>query len=149
MVRKFRIGYFGRYFAISPELHSLQTCTCTSNLTHYVPACICIQYTGCLLRQILMEVAPVFLALSTACSNLPMKNQKHVQNWLSSLVSHILSHILICRLYFGLYISNICSLGPRPTPFWSSVCVHNNTRERKTGQKWGRPGSIHHVNDVR
>ena len=25
------------------------------------------------------------------------------------------------------------SLGPRPTPFWSSVCVHNNTQERKTG----------------
>ena len=30
-----------------------------------------------------------------------------------------------------------------------SVCVHNNTQEQKTDKKWGRPGSIHHVNDVR
>ena len=37
------------------------------------------------------------------------------------------------------------SLGPRPPPFLPSVCVHNNTRERKTGKKQGRPGSIHHV----
>ena len=43
------------------------------------------------------------------------------------------------------------SLGPRPTPFWSSVCVHNNTQEQKTGLllpsivntkvKQGRPGN--------
>ena len=26
-----------------------------------------------------------------------------------------------------------------------SICVHNNTRERKTGEKWGRPESIHHM----
>ena len=37
------------------------------------------------------------------------------------------------------------SLVPRPPPFLPSVCVHNNTRERKTGEKRGRPGSIHHV----
>ena len=37
------------------------------------------------------------------------------------------------------------SLGPRPIPFWSSVCVPNNTREWKTSEKRGRPGSIHHV----
>ena len=24
------------------------------------------------------------------------------------------------------------SLGPRPTPLWSLVCAHNNTRKRKT-----------------
>ena len=39
----------------------------------------------------------------------------------------------------------LISLGPRPPPFLPSVCVHNNTRERKTGEKRGRPGSIHHV----
>ena len=37
------------------------------------------------------------------------------------------------------------SLVPRPPPFLPSVGVHNNTREWKTGKKWGRPGSIHHV----
>ena len=37
------------------------------------------------------------------------------------------------------------SLVPRPPPFLPSVGVHNNTWERKTGKKWGRPGSIHHV----
>ena len=41
------------------------------------------------------------------------------------------------------------SLVPRPPLFLPSVCVHNNTRERKTSEKRGRPGSIHHVNDVR
>ena len=30
-------------------------------------------------------------------------------------------------------------------PFVSSVCFHNNTQEWKTGEKQGRPGSIHHV----
>ena len=34
---------------------------------------------------------------------------------------------------------------PRPLPFLPSVCVHNNTREWKTGEKRGRSGSIHHV----
>ena len=34
---------------------------------------------------------------------------------------------------------------PGLPPFLPSVCVHNNTRERKTGEKRGRPGSIHHV----
>ena len=29
------------------------------------------------------------------------------------------------------------------------VFTHNNTLHRKTAEKWGRPGSIHHVNDVR
>ena len=37
------------------------------------------------------------------------------------------------------------SLVPRPPPFLPSVCVHNNTREWKTGEKRGRPGSIDHV----
>ena len=37
------------------------------------------------------------------------------------------------------------SLVPRPLPFLPSVCVHNNTREWKTNEKRGRPGSIHHV----
>ena len=30
-------------------------------------------------------------------------------------------------------------------PFWFTI----NTQERKTGKKQGRPGSIHHVNDIR
>ena len=37
------------------------------------------------------------------------------------------------------------SLVPRPPPFLPSVCVHNNTWDRKTGKKWGRPGRIRHV----
>ena len=37
------------------------------------------------------------------------------------------------------------SLVPRPPPFLPSICVHNNSREQKTGEKQGRPGSIHHV----
>ena len=41
------------------------------------------------------------------------------------------------------------SLGPRPPPLLPSVCVHNNTWERKTGEKRGRPGSIHHMVDAR
>ena len=36
-------------------------------------------------------------------------------------------------------------LVPRPPPFLFSVCAHNNTRERMTGEKRGRPGSIHYV----
>ena len=39
----------------------------------------------------------------------------------------------------------LCNLVPRPPPFLPSVCVHNNTQERKTSKKRGRPGSIHHV----
>ena len=38
----------------------------------------------------------------------------------------------------------ICNLVPRPPPFLPFVCVHN-TRERKTGEKRGKPGSIDHV----
>ena len=34
------------------------------------------------------------------------------------------------------------SLGPRPTPFWSSVCVHNNTRGAEDQRKMGEVGSI-------
>ena len=37
------------------------------------------------------------------------------------------------------------SLVPRPPQFIPSICVHNNTRERKTSKKWGRSGSIHHM----
>ena len=37
------------------------------------------------------------------------------------------------------------SLVPRTPPFLPSLCVHNNTQEWKTGEKQGRPGSIHHV----
>ena len=29
-----------------------------------------------------------------------------------------------------------CSLVPRPPPFLPSVCVHNNTRNRKISEKW-------------
>ena len=32
-----------------------------------------------------------------------------------------------------------------PRFYLSFNCVHNNTREWKTGEKRGRPGSIHHV----
>ena len=39
----------------------------------------------------------------------------------------------------------ILSLVPRPPPCLPSVCVHNNTRERKTGEKRGKPGSIRHM----
>ena len=39
----------------------------------------------------------------------------------------------------------IISLVSRFPLFLPSVCVHNNTCEWKTGKKWGRPGSIHHV----
>ena len=43
------------------------------------------------------------------------------------------------------------SLIPRPSPvfFCSSVCLQYNTLERKDGEKLGRPGLIHHTNDVR
>ena len=41
------------------------------------------------------------------------------------------------------------SFVPRPPPFLSSVCIHNNTRGLKTSEKRGRLGSIHHVNDIR
>ena len=34
---------------------------------------------------------------------------------------------------------------PRPPRFLPSVCVHNITQERKTSEKRGRPGNIHHV----
>ena len=37
------------------------------------------------------------------------------------------------------------SLVPRPPLFLPSVCIHNNIWERRTGNKRGRPGSIHHV----
>ena len=39
----------------------------------------------------------------------------------------------------------IDSLVTRPPPCLPSICVHINTREWKTGEKQGRPGSIHHV----
>ena len=39
----------------------------------------------------------------------------------------------------------LISLVPRPPPFLSSICVHNNTRERKIDKIGGRPGSSHHV----
>ena len=29
----------------------------------------------------------------------------------------------------------------------NSICFHSNTLEWKTCEKWGRPGSIHHMND--
>ena len=41
------------------------------------------------------------------------------------------------------------SLVSRPPPFLPSICVHNNTREWKTGEKQGWPGNIHHLNDIR
>ena len=39
----------------------------------------------------------------------------------------------------------IYSLVPRAPPFLPSVCDHTNTHEWKTGEKQGRPGSIHHT----
>ena len=43
------------------------------------------------------------------------------------------------------------SLVPRPPPFLPSVCVsvcvHNNTQERKTSEERERPGSIHRVSE--
>ena len=41
------------------------------------------------------------------------------------------------------------SLVSRPPPFLPSICVHNNTREQKIGEKRRRPARIHHMNDVR
>ena len=52
-------------------------------------------------------------------------------------------------LYFGCSDAQVPSLVPRPPPFLPSVCIHNKTQERKTSEKQGRPGTIHHVNDVR
>ena len=37
------------------------------------------------------------------------------------------------------------SLVPRPPLFLPSVGVHNNTWERKTSEKRGKPRSIHHM----
>ena len=36
-----------------------------------------------------------------------------------------------------------------PPLFISSICIHNDTQEQKTGEKRGRPGSIHHVSGRR
>ena len=36
-----------------------------------------------------------------------------------------------------------------PCLFCSSVSVDNNTQMRKGGEKRGKPGTIHHVSDVR
>ena len=36
-------------------------------------------------------------------------------------------------------------LFPMLSQFYCSVCVHNNTRKQKNGEKRGRPGLIHHV----
>ena len=52
-----------------------------------------------------------------------------------------------CKL--GIQIRSGPSLGPRPTLFWFSVCVHSNAWEWKTGEKRGRPGSIHHVSGLK
>ena len=38
-----------------------------------------------------------------------------------------------------------CSLVPKPSPFLPSVSVRIHTWEQKTGEKWGRPGSIHQM----
>jgi len=40
----------------------------------------------------------------------------------------------------------LASLPEYPT-FCSSVSVDNNSRKQKGGEKWGRPGRIHHVSD--
>ena len=42
--------------------------------------------------------------------------------------------------------TTVCgTLVPRPPLLLPSVCIENNKPERKTGEKRGRPGSIHHV----
>ena len=43
----------------------------------------------------------------------------------------------------------VASFPGLPRFFCSSVSVDNNTRMRKGGEKRGRPGTIHHVSDVR
>ena len=43
---------------------------------------------------------------------------------------------------------NLASFQVYPV-FCSSVCVNNNTRMQKSSKKWGRPGIIDHVSDVR
>ena len=43
------------------------------------------------------------------------------------------------------HITKPPSLVPRPPLFFPFLCVHNNTRERKTSEKRPRSGSIHHV----
>ena len=45
-------------------------------------------------------------------------------------------------------MSKNVSLIPRPPSFLPSFYVHSNTWERKTGEKQGRPGSFHHMNDI-
>ena len=52
-------------------------------------------------------------------------------------------------LYFGCSDAQVPSLVPRPPLFLPSVYIHNKTREQRTSEKQGRPGTIHHVNDVR
>ena len=37
------------------------------------------------------------------------------------------------------------NLVPRPLPFLPSICIHNNTRKRKSNKKQGRPELIHHM----
>ena len=57
----------------------------------------------------------------------------------------------LCMVYVHVELHLLVSLVPRPIPrfFCSSVSVDNNTRMRKGGEKRGRPGTIHHVSDVR
>ena len=71
-----------------------------------------------------------------------------------SIYEHTKSYSKLLPLYVPLLSNTLPSLpilpnpslGPRPPLVLPSVCVHNNTRERKAGEKRGRPGSIHHVN---
>ena len=41
------------------------------------------------------------------------------------------------------------NLVPRPPLFLPSICIHIDTWKQNSGEKQGRTGLIHHVNDIR
>ena len=109
---------------------------------------------------------PPFLLVQNLSSIAPTDNvqpksddAKRHHRWLkvrglTSICRGLEPWLLQGHKWVGVVVTNLhrmaaSSLVPRPPPFLPSVCVHNNTRERKTSEKRGRPGSIHHVNDVR
>ena len=62
--------------------------------------------------------------------------------WMSAAEGCPLSGIPLYRVYC-IYLPS--SLVPWPLPFLPSICIQNNTREWKIGEKRTRPGSIHNV----
>ena len=75
---------------------------------------------------------------------LPCRTKHGINVWKAcpecKSVANAILHIEIC------IVKALVVESPYVIP---SVCVHNNTQEQKTDKKWGRPGSIHHVDDVR